>query len=324
MKLLVSIPCLNEEKNIRKVVSNIFSTSLPTLVNNDTLSLEVLVVDDGSTDNTVAEATEAGAIVISHTGNKGLGIAFQTAMDYAASHDVDIMVNMDGDGQFDPTEISALIQPILNKEADVVMGSRFIAKTGKPENMPTIKYWGNQKMSQIVSKLCRNKFYDVSCGFRAYSKETILKSNFHGKYTYTQEAFIFYTSQNLKIVEVPISVKYFNDRKSRVAGSIFKYARKTVGIILSLYTDYYPLRFYGSISAVLFLLAIALGVPFFHHFITTGYFQQRLAFGLSSAFLCLISFLLCSIGLILQGSTRTQENQNRIIYLLKKNKTGAN
>lgn len=317
MKILVAIPCLNEEKNIRQVVTDILNTDLSEVSQN--AFIEVLVVDDGSTDSTVDEAIAAGATVVSHTGNKGLGIAFQTAMDYAANSGADIMVNMDGDGQFNPAEIPTLIAPIVNKEADVVMGSRFKGKDTKPENMPGIKYWGNKRMSNIISKLCRDKFYDVSCGFRAYSRETILKSNFHGKYTYTQEAFIFYSTQNLKIVEVPISVRYFTDRKSRIAGSIFKYAKKTSGIIISLYSDYFPLRLYGGIAVFFLLLAIGLGIPFFYHFLQTGYFRERLAFGLTSAFCVMISSLSGAIGVILQGTTRMQENQNRILYQLKKN-----
>jgi len=162
MKILVAIPCLNEEKNIKRVVGDILSTDLSS-VSSDAY-IEVLVVDDGSTDKTVEEATSAGATVVSHTGNKGLGIAFQTAMDFATNSGADIMVNMDGDGQFDPSEIPLLIAPIVNKEADVVMGSRFMGKDQKPDNMPGIKYWGNKRMSNIISKLCRNKFYDVSCG----------------------------------------------------------------------------------------------------------------------------------------------------------------
>lgn len=317
MKLLVAIPCLNEEKNIRRVVSDILATNISDVAKDATI--EVLVVDDGSTDATVQEAQAAGAVVVSHTGNKGLGIAFQTAMDYAVGCGADIMVNMDGDGQFDPAEIPVLITPIVKKEADVVMGSRFKGNNKKPENMPVIKYWGNKRMSDIISKLCRDKFYDVSCGFRAYSRETILKSNFHGKYTYTQEAFIFYSTQNLKIAEVPISVRYFTDRKSRIAGSIFKYAKKTSGIIISLYSDYFPLRLYGGIAVFFFLLAIGLGIPFFYHFLQTGYFRERLAFGLTSAFCIAISCLSGAIGVILQGTTRMQENQNRILYQLKKN-----
>lgn len=314
MKLLVAIPCLNEEKNIGKVINDIRSSSVQTLPD---LSLEILVVDDGSTDKTGEEAAKAGATVISHTGNKGLGIAFQTALNYAARCQADIMVNMDGDGQFDPADIKRLITPIIRNECDVAMGSRFIDK--KPiMNMPKIKYWGNIGMAGIISHLCRNKFYDVSCGFRAYSKETILRSNFHGKYTYTQEAFIFYSTQNLKIQEIPVTVRYFTDRKSRVAGNLFKYGKKTMGIILSLYRDYYPMRLFSTIAVLLLLVAIGFGLPFVMHFMETGYFRDYLFAGFISAFTLALSIVFEAIGIIMQGSTRIQENQNRILYYMKK------
>lgn len=311
MKLLVAIPCLNEEKNIGAVIR-----SLPqTLEGIDDIS--VLVVDDGSTDGTAETAEKAGATVVSHICNKGLGCAFQTAMNYAAEHNFDIMVNMDGDGQFNSADIAGLIKPILEHKADVVTASRFVDKKMTPD-MPRIKYWGNQWMSKIISHLCREKFYDVSCGFRAYSKETILKANFHGKYTYTQESFIFFTSQNMKIVEVPVKVQYFKDRKSRVAGNLWKYAKKTMGIILSLYKDYYPMRIFGNMALILFVIALIFGGIFFAHFINTGLFTGYLFAGLIAAFsfLCGLAFLCC--GIILQGGVRTQENQNRILYLMRK------
>lgn len=311
MKLLVAIPCLNEEKHIGQVIRN-----LPhTFEGIDDIS--VLVVDDGSTDRTAEVAIGEGAIVVSHIQNKGLGCAFQTAMNYAAEHNYDIMVNMDGDGQFDSADIGELIKPILEHKADVTTASRFIDKTMTPD-MPRIKYWGNQWMSKIISYLCREKFYDVSCGFRAYSKETILKANFHGKYTYTQESFIFFTFQNMKVIEVPVKVQYFKDRRSRVAGNLWKYARKTMGIILSLYKNYYPMRMFGSIASVLFVIAIIFGGVFVAHYICTGLFTGYLFAGLIAAFsfLCGLAFLCC--GIVLQEGVRTRENQNRILYLMRK------
>lgn len=279
--------------------------------------VEVLVIDDGSSDDTAEEAAEGGAKVIRHIQNKGLGCAFQTAMNYAAESGADIMVNMDGDGQFSAGDMDGIIAPIINGQADMVTASRFIEKKRKPD-MPTIKYWGNVGMSMFVSHLCRKKYHDVSCGFRAYSRETILRSNFHGKYTYTQEAFIFYTSQNLKIVEVPVDVKYFPDRESRIAGNLFHYAQKTSGIILSLYRDYYPMRLFGNMAAFFLAAGVFFGGIFFWHFLTTGMFRGYLFAGLICAFSLLLALAFLCVGLCLQGNVRLRENQNRILHLLKK------
>ena len=124
--------------------------------------------------------------------------------------------------------------------------------------MPPIKRWGNDRMTNLISRLCRRKFTDVSCGFRAYSRETLLKINFHGRYTYTQESFISFCFDGLAIREVPIDVTYFPERKSRVAGSIPKYLKKTSGIIVGLMRDYYPMRFFGSIGGVFLIPALVL------------------------------------------------------------------
>ena len=167
MKLIVIIPAYNEEATIKEVISKIPK------VNERISKTEIIVVNDGSSDKTKEKAEEAGALVISHIGNKGVGKAFQTGIENALKRKADILVNIDGDGQFNPNDIPKLISPILDKEADFVTATRF--SDGKLiGNMPFVKKIGNKMFTSLTSKLVGQKFTDTQCGFRAYSREAAL------------------------------------------------------------------------------------------------------------------------------------------------------
>lgn len=311
MKLLIALPCYNEAEHIQQVLR-----SIPTQYEGVD-QVRLLVVDDGSADDTARLAFEAGATVIKHKRNKGLGEAFRAAVDFAIDHGYDLMVNLDGDGQFDSADIARVLAPLLNKEADFVTASRFL-NGQKIENIPPIKLWGNKRMNSLISALCGQKFSDVSCGFRAYTRETLLKINFYGRFTYTQESFICFRFNQLTMAEVPIGVKYFPERKSRVAGSITKYLRKTAGIILGLMRDYYPMRFFGMIGGIFLIPALLFGLMFLIHYLTVGYFSGYLFAGLISAFCLLISILMFSFGVAMESMVRINRNENRILYQVRK------
>ena len=311
-RLLVSIPCLNEERTIGILIKEI-----PAAINGID-AVDILVVDDGSRDNTAECARFNGAHVISHGTNLGVGSAFQTAVGYAAKNKYDLMVNIDGDRQFNPKDIPSLTDPILLGTADMVTASRFIDKNQIPK-MPVVKLFGNHMMSFLLSMMLGIKFHDVSCGFRCYSREALLHINLHGAFTYTQETFLDLCYKKLKIVEIPISVVYFADRKSRVAGSIIKYAINTSKIIFRGYRDFYPLRFFWSISAIIFIIAIAFASLFFGHFILTGKFTGYLFAGFTSGFLFILSVVFFVLGIVTDMLDRIRANQDRVLYFLKKN-----
>ncbi len=312
MKLLIALPCYNEAEKITEVLR-----AIP-LEYEGMDAVRLLVVDDGSQDDTAQLAFAAGATVIRHKQNKGLGQAFRSAVDFAIDHGYDVMVNMDGDGQFDAKDIARLIAPIVNQEADFVTANRFLEK-GKIQHMPAIKRWGNGAMSWLISRLCGQRFSDVSCGFRAYSRETLLKINFYGRFTYTQESFICFHFQNLTMKAVPIKVTYFPDRKSYVTGSIFKFFKKTSGIILGLMRDYYPMRFFGMIGGLFLIPALIFGLMFLIHYFRVGYFSGYLFAGLISGFCILISILMFSFGVAMESMVRINRNENRILYQVRKN-----
>lgn len=309
--LLVVVPCLNEAATIRSVVEDI-----PRSISG-VKTVDVLVVDDGSSDETVLEAKKGGAIILSHSWNRGVGAAFQSAVEYAVEHKYDLMVNIDGDRQFNPGDIPKLVMPVLQGRADMVTASRFVDLAFTPE-MPRVKLIGNHMMSYLISRLVRQRFKDVSCGFRCYSRESLLRLNLHGAFTYTQETFLDFCAKSLRITEVPIAVVYFPDRQSRVAGSIFKYAVSTAKIIFRGYRDYFPLRFFWGISAVFGLLALALATVFFGHYLYTGLFSGYLFSGFSAAFFFVTAMVFFVLGVVTDMLDRIRSNQDRILYLLKK------
>lgn len=311
MRLLVAIPCLNEATTIAQVVQNV-----PRLMPG-VHQVDVLVVDDGSSDETGSDAATAGALVLRHPRNLGVGQAFQTAVNYAVEHGYDLMVNIDGDCQFNPQDIPKLVQPVIAGQADMVTASRFMNSEMTP-NMSKVKLMGNHMMSYLISRLVRQNFHDVSCGFRCYSREALLQLNLHGSFTYTQETFLDFAVKRLTIMEVPISVLYFPDRMSRVAGSISTYAVSTAKIIFRGYRDYFPLRFFWGIALGFSIPAVLLGMLFFGHYLIVGVFTGYLFAGFLSAFFTIMATVFIVLGIVADMLDRIRSNQERILYRLKK------
>lgn len=316
MKLLVAIPCLNEAETIAGVIGQVPRT-LEGLG-----QVRVLVVDDGSSDNTGDLAAACpDTDVIRHGINRGVGTALHTAINYALENGFDLMVNIDGDGQFDPADIARLVGPVLSGEAQMATASRFKDPSLVPA-MPTVKRVGNRMMSALISRLCGREFHDVSCGFRCYSREALLQLNLHGHFTYTQETFIDLVSKGLTIAEVPVRVRYFDDRRSRVAASILNYARRTSLIIIKIYRDYFPLRFFLSISAVMGVIGSGFGAIFIGHFLATGQFSGYLFAGFLSGFFLTIAMLFLILGIVADMLDRIRLNQERALYLMKRKLLG--
>lgn len=295
MKLVI-IPAYNEEKTISKVISQIPK------------GFKIVVIDDGSTDNTA----KVKAKVISHKKNRGVGVAFQTGVKYALKSKADIMVTIDADGQFNPKDIPKLIKPILEDEADFVTASRY-------GNIPKLKLWGNKQMARIISWLIKEKFSDVSCGFRAYNREALLNLNLFGEFTYTQETFLDLSFKRLRIKEVPIKVKYFKDRKSRVYKNSFNYAINALKIILRTVRDYRPLKFFGSIGLSIFTAGFILDVWMLIYYLSAGGFTPYKVIGLTGITLNIIGFLIIILALLSDMLYRIRINLERIIYYNKKN-----
>jgi len=242
--LLVLMPAYNEEVNIEKAV-----LSIPRKINGIE-KIQVLVVDDGSTDKTAELALNGGADkVVSHKTNMGVGAAFMTGIRIAISMKADIVVTVDADSQFDSKQIPELIVPILNQQLDVVIGSRFLS--GKPKDIPRVKMFGNKVFSKIVSRLVGQKLTDTQTGFRAYSKETLFNISIVNDFTYTQEVLIDLKFKGLRVGEIPVTVSYDEKRKSRVVKNIFNYTARALSIIIKTLVYHKPILAFGLFGAIL-------------------------------------------------------------------------
>ena len=291
-RLLVALPALDEAATISRVVSAV-PRELPGIH-----EISILVVDDGSMDDTGSIARNAGAHVIRHVRSTGVGAAFRTALNHALEMDVDFLVTIDADGQFDPRDISLLSHPVISDEFDFASASRFKDPTLTPR-MPWIKRWGNRQMSRLISQLTRHQFFDVSCGMRCYNRRAMLNLNLMGAYTYTQEVFLNLAFKRLRIVEVPIAVRGVREHgKSRVVDSLWVYGFRALRIILAAYRDYNPMRFFGGMAIALFLPAVFLALFLGLHYMRSGSFSPHKWAGFVSAALLSLSILLTHVGLI--------------------------
>lgn len=312
MKLLIYMPALNEEKGLGGVIKD-----LPKKIEGID-EIKTLVVDDGSTDRTADIARKNGADVISHGTNKGVGSAFHSAVEYALDNRVDILVSIDADRQFNSKQIPDIIQPILKNEADMVTGDRF--HSGIPENMSKTKYWGNKQMSRLISLISGKKFRDVSCGFRAYSREALLKLNLFGQFTYTQETIMDMVFKGMRVIEFPIDIKYFKERKSRVASSILNYMFRTLKIIIRTVRDYKPMIFFGGMGGVMLLIGLGFEIFLFYHYFTQGSFSPYKSVGFIGLGFLIFGLLLVIVALLADMFNRVRINQEKILYELKKGK----
>lgn len=314
MHLVVIMPALNEEATIARVVK-----AVPREIKGiDKVS--VWVVDDGSKDKTKSEAESAGAQVVSHGKNLGLGKAFATAVDTALKAGADIMVNIDSDGQFDPETIPKLIRPILNGKADFVSCSRF----GDPKlipDMPGIKLWGNRWMTRLVNLIVRppKHFTDVSCGFRAYTRETLLRLNLYGSFTYTQETFTDLAYKGLRMAEVPLPVRGVREfGQSRVARNLWNYGLQTSTILIRSLRDYRPLFFFGTMSSIILPLGLIQLLWVSIYWLSTGKTSPYTSLILTGSTTFLTGIILLVVALLADMQGRSRRIQEQLLFMAKR------
>jgi glycosyltransferase involved in cell wall biosynthesis len=291
-RLLVTLPALNEEATVEAVVRGV-PREIPGVG-----AVEVLVVDDGSTDRTRERAAAAGARVIRHPTRRGVGAAFHSGLAYGIDRGADLIVSIDADGQFDPADIPALVAPVLAGEADFTTASRFMDPALVPD-MPAAKLWGNRMMSRLISRLAGQPFFDVSCGMRCYSRRAALQLHLLARFTYTQEVILNLAFKGLRISEVPVRVRGEREfGESRVAGNLWRYGLRTAQIIFRSYRDYHPLRFFGGIALLLLLPAAGLGLFLFAHYLQTGALSPHKWAGVSALALTLLALVNLHVGVI--------------------------
>lgn len=316
MKLLIITICKNEESTISELLRRI-----PKRVKG-IKQIDVAVVDDGSIDRTAELAREAGAIVLGDGAWRGLAVQFRAAVNYSLSQGYDVMVNIDGDLQFAPEDIPKFVQPIISNEADFVAADRFTdPETGqerRPENMPAAKYYGNKLGSWIVGKLSRQSFRDVTCGYRAYNRNALYALNINSQKTYTQESFQMLAAKNMRIATVPVVVKYYKGRKSRVVTSIPAYVASSALNIIRAFRDFAPLKFFITAGMVPFIIGVVCLVLLGTHWINTGAFNPYKFVGFTGLYLVSLAFFLWGLGFLADMNVRILNNQEKIYEELRR------
>ncbi len=298
LRLLVCIPALDEERTVADVVRGVPRT-IPGIA-----TVDVLVIDDGSSDATGVRAAEAGARVLRHPATRGVGAAFHTALSEGIAAGADLVVSIDADGQLDPADIPALVAPVAEGRADFSSASRFADPALAPE-MPAIKRLGNRALARLISHLAGQTFHDVSCGLRCYGRRALDQLHLFGRFTYTQEVFLNLAFKQLRIVEVPLRVRGVREHgESRVAGNLWRYAARAARIIFRCYRDHHPLRFFGATAAALALPGVALGGFLALHYAATGAFTPHKWAGFASAVLLGLALLNLHIGVVGDMLTR--------------------
>lgn len=259
MKIHVSIPAYNEANSLPAVIERIKD-----IMNKREDSYTIIVVNDGSTDDTASVAKKAGATIISHPYNYGLAETFRTELKEFLKTKADIFVHIDADGQYNPKDIPRLLKEMRNGY-DLVLGNRF---AGGIETMPILKRIGNRVFSRVISKIIHHHIGDAQTGFRAFTRN-IAEIPITSTHTYTQEQIIRAVREKYKIKEIPV---FFSSRKgkSKLISNPLEYAIKAWINIFRIYRDFEPLKFFGRIGLFFLMIGVLIGLWLVYLFITTG------------------------------------------------------
>ena len=236
MKITIGIPAYNEEKNIAKIIIKLKK-----------ITDSIIVCDDGSSDMTSEIAKNLGVIVISHKKNMGYGAAIRTIFEKSAEIGSDILVTFDADGQHRVEDVSRVLRPLENSEADIVIGSRFL---GKQSNVPNYRKLGIKVITQVTNSSIKTKLTDSQSGFRAYSKQVLSKISLSEiGMGISTEILIKASSGGLRITEVPITILYSGDTSTHNPVS---HGTSVLFSTIKFTSIEHPLKFYG-IPSVIFL-----------------------------------------------------------------------
>lgn len=308
MKLIVQIPCLNEEKTLPTTVKDI-----PRLIPGVD-QVEILVIDDGSTDRTSRVARECGVDhIIRFKTNQGLAKAFMLGLQTALRLGADIIVNTDADNQYCGGDIPRLIKPILDGKADIVIGDR---------NIKSIKHFSTTKKflqkfgSWVVRVASDTRIPDAPSGFRAFSREAALRTNIVSGYTYTLETIIQAGHNRLAITHIPVRTNP-QTRESRLITSVWKYIWRSASTIIRTYAMYRPLKFFTTVGALIFSGGLIISFRYVY-FIMIGEGAGHIQSLILAAVLLMLGFQTFVIGLISDLIAANRRLNEEIVYRLRK------
>ena len=292
MYLLACIPAYNEEG----IIGNLIKKTLP-------LVDSVVVCDDGSSDLTLKEARDAGAFVIQHSHNKGKGAALKSLFDFAKHSNADVIVTIDGDGQFLPEEIPKLVKDIEDGKSDIVIGYRFETE----KDMPSYRKFGNKVLDELSKRAANLNLRDTQSGFRAYSKRAIAKIHFRNDgFAADSEILIDASEKNLLISEHNVSVLYNTGNKTSTKNPV-KHGSGVFISLLELVLSKRPLTFLGIPGVVMMIIGIITSSITFTFLNETGHFL--VSYALLSMILITVGIMLILVSGILFSFNRTVRNK---------------
>jgi glycosyltransferase involved in cell wall biosynthesis len=289
MKLIIQIPCLNEEQTLPRVLAQLPRSA------DGFEAVEWLVIDDGSTDRTVEVAREGGVDhVVRLTNNKGLAAAFQAGLDAALKLGADVIVNTDADDQYRADDIPKLVEPILAGRADMVVGNRGVRDI---EHFSATKKTLQRLGSWVVRRASGTDVPDTTSGFRAYNREAALQLLVVSNFTYTLESLIQAGKMLVAVENVPISTNP-QQRESRLFDSTGTYVRRNALAVFRAYVLYEPLRVFAIAACLFGLGALAAWAPFVLDFVLNGDSSGHVQSLILGAVLAVIAVQMFGLGII--------------------------
>jgi glycosyltransferase involved in cell wall biosynthesis len=309
LKLIIQIPCFNEEKSLPVTLKE-----LPRQLEGVD-EIEWLIINDGSKDRTVQVARELGVDhIVNFTNNKGLAEGFMAGLDACLKLDADIIVNTDADNQYHAGDIGKLIEPILKKQADMVIGDRQVDTI---EHFSFFKKRLQNLGSWVVRQVSGTSIPDATSGFRALSREAALRMNVVSRFTYTLETIIQAGKKNLAITHVPVRTNS-KLRESRLFSNISSYIKRSAGTIVRIYTMYEPLKMFFYVGVTLFGGGFIIGVRFLYFYLFADGGRGHVQSLILAAILSIVGFQVMMIGLLADLIGANRRLVEDALYRLRK------
>jgi glycosyltransferase involved in cell wall biosynthesis len=289
LKLIVQIPCLNEEDTLPGTVADI-----PREIEGID-SVEILIINDGSTDRTVEVAREAGVDhIVEFPRNRGLGYAFRAGFDACLKAGADIIVNTDGDNQYAGWDIAKLVKPIVEGRAEIVIGDR---RTESIEHFSMTKRALQRLGSRMISRLGHLDIPDVASGFRAYTREAAMQLSTFTDFDHTAEHVVEAGQKRFAVLSIPIDTNP-KLRESRLFNNVLTFVVRSGLISLRTYTQYKALKIFTIFGGISFAAGVALGVRFIYYFMTTDEGDLHIQSVILAAILLLAGFQMFLTGIV--------------------------